>query len=185
MFKLLPQKHNLQTKNENQIIIQFGKEIEGKFYGYTTYKIAEETGNKLLEIIPEKYRDAFEPSLISINIEDVVPHIDNEIKTAINFYINTADGVTRFHKVKAGVYPIIEKLPNQTDGALFREEDLDIVNSFKAEYGDIYVLDIKQIHSVKCIPNAMRTAYCLKSYIYNYNEVLDILKGSYEKNSEK
>jgi len=182
MFKLLPQKHNLQTNNENQIIIQFGKEIEDKFYGYTTYKIDKEIGNKLLEIIPEKYRNAFEPSLVSINIEDVVPHIDNEIKAVINFYVDTADGVTRFHKVKAGVHPIIEKLPNQTDGALFREEDLDIVNSFKAGYGDIYVLDIKQIHSVKCKPNAIRTAYCLKSYIYSYDEVLDILKRTYEKN---
>ena len=185
MFQLLTQKHNLQTDNEKEIIIQFGKTVNDKFYGYTTYKVNEDTGNKLLELIPENYRDAFEPSLISINIEDVVPHIDNEIKSAINFYIDTAEGVTSFHKIKAGVYPMIEKLPNQTDGSLFREEDLDTVTSFKAEYGDIYILDIKHIHSVKCRPNAIRTAYCLKSYIYNYNEVLDILKGTYEKDSKK
>jgi hypothetical protein len=177
MFKLLPQKHNLQTKNENQIIIQFGKEIEGKFYGYTTYKIDADTGNKLLEIIPKKYRNAFEPSLISMNIEDVVPHIDNEIKAVINFYVDTADGITRFHKIKPGVYPNIEKLSNQTDGALFKEEDLEVVDSFKAEQGDIYVLDIKQIHSVKCTPNATRNAYCLKTYKYSFNEVVNILKG--------
>ena len=177
MFKVLIQKHNLQAKNENEIVIQFGKEVNGKFYGYTTYKVDEETGNKLLELIPEEYRDAFEPSLISMNVEDVVPHIDNEIKTAINFYMDTADGVTRFHKIKAGIHPTIEKLPNQTDGALFREEDLDIIDSFKAEYGDIYVLDIKQIHSVKCRPNETRTAYCLKTYKYSFNEVINILKG--------
>ena len=177
MYKVLTQKHNLQTKNENEIVIQFGKEVNGKFYGYTTYKVDEEVGNKLLELIPEKYRDAFEPSLISMNIEDVVPHVDNEIKASINFYIDTADGVTRFHRIKPGVYPIIEQLPNQTDGALFKEEDLDVVDSFKAEYGDIYVLDIKQIHSVKCKPNALRTAYCLKTYKYSFDEVLDILKG--------
>ena len=177
MYKVLIQKHNLQTKNENEVVIRFGKEVEGKFYGYTTYKVDEETGSKLLELIPEKYRGNFEPSLISMNIEDVVPHIDNEIKAAINFYIDTADGITRFHKVKDGIQPTIEKLPNQSDGALFNEEELDIIGSFKANYGDIYVLDIKQIHSVKCKPNSIRTAYCLKTYKHSFDEVVNILEG--------
>jgi hypothetical protein len=182
VFQILTQKHKLQTKNENKIIVQFGKTVGNKFYGYTTYKINEKTSNKLLEIIPKKYRKDFEPSLISINIENVVPHIDNEIKASINFYIDTADGVTSFHKVKDGIAPYIEKLPNQTDGALYQERDLDIIGKFKANYGDIYVLDVKQIHSVKCKPNAIRTAYCLKSYTYSYNDVLNIVKGTYEKN---
>lgn len=181
MFEILTQKHNLQTMNENQILVRYGGTIGGKFYGYTTYKIDDKTSNKLLEIIPKKYRKDFEPSLISINIENVVPHIDNEIKASINFYVDTADGVTSFHKVKAGITPYIEKLPNQTDGALYQEKDLDTIGKFKANYGDIYVLDVKQIHSVKCKPDAIRTAYCLKSYTHSYNDVLNIVKGIYEK----
>ena len=133
MFEPLPNKHTLQTKNENEILVRYGGTIGGQFYGYTTYKIDIKTSNTLLKIIPKKYRQDFEPALISINIENVIPHTDTSIKAVINFY------------------------------------------------GDIYVLDVKQIHSVKCKPNAIRTAYCLKSYIHSYDDVLKIVKGTYEK----
>ena len=181
MFELLPNKHTLQTKNENEILVRYGGTIGGQFYGYTTYKIDKQTSDKLLEIIPKVYKKDFEPALISINIENVIPHTDTNIKAVINFYVDTAEGVTSFHKIKEGIAPYIEKLPNQTDGALYQEKDLDVVGRFKAEYGDIYVLDVKQIHSVKCKPNAIRTAYCLKSYIHSYDDVLKIVKGTYEK----
>jgi hypothetical protein len=185
VFQILTQKHNLQAKNENEILVQYGGTVGGKFYGYTTYAVDAETGKKLLEIIPKRYKDDFEPSLISINIENVIPHIDNKIKAVINFYIDTADGITSFHKIKNGIAPYIEKLPNQTDGALYQEKDLEVIGRFKADYGDIYVLDVKQIHSVKCKPNAVRTAYCLKSYTHTYEDVLNILRGTYEKDGTK
>ena len=182
MFQILTQKHNLHTKNENEILVRYGGTVGGKFYGYTTYNVDSKTGDKLLKIIPKVYRKDFEPSLISINIENVIPHTDTKIKAVINFYVDTADGITSFHKIKDGIAPYIEKLPNQTDGALYQEKDLDVIGRFKADYGDIYVLDVKQIHSVKCKPNAIRTAYCLKSYTHSYDDVLKILKGTYEKN---
>jgi hypothetical protein len=176
MFKLLSQKHDLQTQNENEILVQYGGTVGGKFYGYTTYRVDKKIGNNLLKIIPKKYRKDFEPALISINIANVIPHIDTKIKATINFYVDTADGITSFHKVKEGITPYIEKLPNQTDGALYQERDLDTIGKFKANYGDIYVLNVKQIHSVKCKPDSIRTAYCLKSYTHNYDEVLNILE---------
>lgn len=180
-YEILPYKHAFKTKNENEILVRYGATIGGQFYGYTTYKIDIKTSNTLLKIIPKVYRKDFEPALISINIENVIPHTDTKIKAVINFYVDTAEGITSFHKIKDGITPYIEKLPNQTDGALYQEKDLDVVGRFKAEYGDIYVLDVKQIHSVKCKPHAIRTAYCLKSYIHSYDDVLKIVKGTYEK----
>jgi hypothetical protein len=182
VFQILTQKHNLQTKNENEILVRYGGTVGGKFYGYTTYNVDSKTGDKLLKIIPKVYRKDFEPALISINIENVIPHTDTNIKAVINFYVDTAEGITSFHKIKDGIAPYIEKLPNQTDGALYQEKDLDVIGRFKADYGDIYVLDVKQIHSVKCKPNAIRTAYCLKSYTHSYDDVIKIVKGTYEKN---
>jgi hypothetical protein len=181
VFQILTQKHTLQTKNENEILVRYGGTVGGKFYGYTTYKIDVKTSNTLLKIIPKKYRKDFEPALISINIENVIPHTDTNIKAVINFYVDTAEGITSFHKIKDGIDPYIEKLPNQTDGALYQEKDLDVIGRFKADYGDIYVLDVKQIHSVKCKPNAIRTAYCLKSYTHSYDDVIKIVKETYEK----
>jgi hypothetical protein len=32
MFKILTQKHNLQTMNENQILVRYGGTVNGKFY---------------------------------------------------------------------------------------------------------------------------------------------------------
>ena len=176
-FKLLSQKHNFQTKNENKICDQYGWTTDNKFYGYSSYFVDEDISNKLLAIIPEKYKNDFDPILISVNVVDLPPHIDNHIKASINFYIDTAEGTTRFHKIKDGIVPDIKKLPNQTDGAIYREEDLDIISFFKAEYGDIYVLDIKQIHSVKCKPNLIRTAYSLTTAKYSFEEVVNILTG--------
>ena len=46
MFELLPNKHTLQTKNENEILVRYGGTIGGQFYGYTTYKIDIKTSNK-------------------------------------------------------------------------------------------------------------------------------------------
>ena len=180
MFQILTQKHNLHTKNENEVLVRYGGTIGGQFYGYTTYKIDSKTSNELLEIIPKEYKKDFEPALILINIANVIPHIDTKIKAVINFYVDTAEGITSFYKIKDGIAPYIEKLPNQTDGALYQEKDLDVIGTFKANYGDVYVLDVKQIHSVKCKPNAIRTAYCLKSYIHSYDDVIKIVKGTYE-----
>ena len=73
MFEILTQKHNLHTMNENEILVRYGGTIGGQFYGYTTYKIDIKTSNTLLKIIPKKYRQDFEPALISINIENVIP----------------------------------------------------------------------------------------------------------------
>ena len=46
MFEPLPNKHTLQTKNENEILVRYGGTIGGQFYGYTTYKIDIKTSNK-------------------------------------------------------------------------------------------------------------------------------------------
>jgi hypothetical protein len=176
-FKLLFQKHNFQTKNENKICDQYGWTEGNKFYGYSSYFIDEDISNKLLDILPEKYKNDFASVLIRVNMVELPPHIDNHIKTTINFYMDTAEGTTRFHKIKDGIVPDIKKLPNQTDGAIYRKEDLDVISSFKAEYGDIYVLDVKQIHSVKCKPNLVRTAYSLTTAKYSFDEVVNILTG--------
>ena len=177
MFAKLGFKHALVpiVDDMKEILIRFGKTIDGEFYGYTTYKVCDKTAEQLLSFIPEEYRDGFEPSLIEINVPDLPPHIDNLILASINFYTDADGGLTTFYTVKPGVYPRIEQLPNQTDGGVFVEEDLDVYSTYTAEAGDAYVLAIKQIHSVKGEKGKVRRAYCLKSYKYTYFQVLGML----------
>ena len=178
MFQKLNAKHKFHPIPEDMqhILVRFGKEIDGEFFGYTTYRVCEETAKKLLAYVPKKYRAGFEPCLIEINVADLPPHIDNLIHASINFYTDADQGVTTFYKVKPNQAIRIEKLPNQTDGGLFVEEDLDGYAEFTAEPGDIYALAIKQIHGVKGEQGKLRRAYCLKSYEYTYAQILEMLK---------
>jgi len=162
--------HGLKYSGESSVIIRFGKTIDGAFYGYTTYAVSPETGERLLEFVPEKYRHGFEPSLIEVNVPNLPPHVDNEILSVLNFYVSTAGGETVFYS-KPDHDVFVEKLPNQTDGAVYRAEDLMVSDSFVAKPGDVYALDIKQIHGVvNC--SGLRRAYCLKSYVYNFQDVV-------------
>jgi hypothetical protein len=181
MFKKLLQKHTLKTKNESKINNQFGEMIDGKLHAYTSYKVDKITSDQLLSIIPNKYRSDFYTVLVSISGVGILPHIDDNIKTTINFYVNTAGGITRFHKIKPNAKPdknhFIKNLNEQTDGGLFEEKDLDEVASFKAEDGDIYILNVKEIHSVKCESYGTRNIYSLMTCKYSFDEVVDILNG--------
>lgn len=169
MFKKLGT-HTFQTEGESDIVVRFGKEVDGVFLGYTTYSVSSERALELLSYVPEEYRGGFEASLIEINVPDLPPHIDNAIKSAINFYVDTGDGWTIFYN-KPDHDVFVEKLQNQTDGCVYREEDLIKAGGFCASRGDIYALDIKQIHGViGC--KGLRRAYCLKSYVYSFEDLM-------------
>jgi hypothetical protein len=178
MFAKLGSKHALVpiVDDMKDILIRFGKTIDGEFYGYTTYKVCDDTAKQLLSFIPEEYHKGFEPCLIEINVPDLPPHVDNKILASINFYTDADEAVTTFYTTKPGQAIRVERLPNQTDGGIFVEEDLNEYASFTAQAGDAYILAIKQVHGVKG-NNQMRRAYCLKSYDYTYFQILSMLNN--------
>ena len=179
MFAKLGFKHALvpNVDDMKKILIRFGKTIDGEFYGYTTYKVCDESAKQLLSFIPEEHRSGFEPCFIEINVPELPPHIDNKILASINFYTDADEAVTTFYTVKPGQAIEVERLPNQTDGGIFVIEDLDEYASFTAQAGDAYVLAIKQVHGVKGNKDKMRRAYCLKSYDYTYFQILSMIKN--------
>jgi hypothetical protein len=179
LFKKLNIQHTLKYQGEVDNSISFGRFENGKYKGYRSMPVeSNNIINMMKSIIPEQYRHNFSVELIQITGGYLPPHEDANITVAINFYIETADGVTTFYKPKIGVSPKKEFLINQKTGFVYDPIDLDKVSSFKAEVGDVYLLDVKSIHSVDSDENKTRRAYALMSTEYNYNQTLNILKES-------
>lgn len=169
-------KHSLKPPYTTDGILARYGEYEGDiFYGYTSYKVTDEVSEALISIIPNKYRGDFYSTLLQINIP-LPPHIDNGIHTSINFYVETANGITNVYKKDPNKSPVMTKLPNQTDGCLYRKEDLLLCDSFKANEGDVYVLDVKEIHSVDIPSNSTRWLYSLQTAKHSFNDVVAMLK---------
>jgi hypothetical protein len=172
MFKQLNITHELTFNPGYQLLYRFGKENAGEFFGISYFTVDRNTQNKLLNFLPEDIKSEFYVSLMVINTPEIPAHVDNEILVTINFYIQTANAVTKFHQFKPGQEPAIEKLDNQSDGALYRPECLDTVGEFRANASEVWILDVKQPHSVSCSTTEPRIAYCLQSTTLTYEDVI-------------
>jgi hypothetical protein len=139
------------------------------------FKIQESMDARLFEIVPEKYKKYFYTSIMRINEQYIRPHTDSDRKVGINFYIKPASAITLFYNRKENS-PDAEKVIGQTNGAVYNESNLILNKKFIAETGDIWILDITQIHSVVCLKKEKRVAYNLSSNVLSYDDTLEILK---------
>lgn len=136
-------------------------------------KIWSPEANTIYSVLPERYWNDFHLTIMTINTT-IPPHTDTEIITTINFYIKTDNCKTVFFE------PIVEnprtfQIENQTDGYIFVEEDLREIDSFVAKDNEVWVLDVKKIHSVEGTPT-LRKAITLGTRIHNYDAVCEMLK---------
>ena len=176
MYKKLDIKHNLPKESGNDILFRFGIENENGFQGISYFKVSPIIENKIFDILPTLRKPGYYTSLMVINKSDIPAHNDDAILVSVNFYLNTANAITRFHSVKNCIEPIIKKLPMQTNGSLYQQDDLDIVGEFTADVGDVYLLDVTQLHSVKCHESNLRTAYVIQSTIFNFSQTLEFIE---------
>ncbi len=159
---------------EKEQFVNFGSVVEGKFRGLAYHKIQETYSEMLLNFIPEAARQYFSPGIMKINTSYVNPHIDNDICTAINFYISTADAITVFYKFRND-NPKEIKIKNQTSGSVFRLSDLLPVDNFQAEPGEVWLLDVTKPHAVFPKSKENRIAFCLHSKNLSYSEAKEML----------
>lgn len=132
--------HDIEVKDEQMF---FGENGQGIGYYHVDFPSKAE----LLNIIPKEYQQYFTITLMKVNIE-VPPHTDSGIKSTINFYIETGDCTTQFYKFindKAET----KQVEGQSDGFIYDEKDLEKTNSFVAEPGTAWLLDVSIPHSVK------------------------------------
>jgi len=156
--------------------IRYGRPGPDGIFRGIQYHTAAGDVSSMYQILPEKYRTDFSPLLMSIN-RDVPPHTDSGILATINLYLTAGYCETVFYRPKPEGGIVAEKLPNQTNGAIFDINSLDKMASFTAQDGESYILDVTHPHGVyNRSPNpTVRRALALQTRIHNYDDVCNML----------
>lgn len=155
------------------LLNEYGVYKDGEFYGIRYYKINKEAEDFLKkQILSNDLSGKFNMYLMLINYDDIYPHTDSDIETVINYYIKTSNAITHFWKLKDNNSKSL-KISNQTDGSVYPIESLDHCFDFKAKDNDIWLLNVKEIHSVVG-SNDLRVAFCFQSKMI-FEDILKLL----------
>jgi len=104
---------------------------------------------------------------------NVPPHTDIVDKVNINFYIETGDYQTTFYTSRDGSAKLT--YADHGDGHVYNLDDLEPVDSFIANPGDVYILNGKIIHGVNSDNHLPRKFIQVSTNVLEYNQVLNIL----------
>jgi hypothetical protein len=179
-FVKLNHQHSFYGIEAGRVLIKYGIHDNNKFNGIYYNDIRNKYNFiNAFDVIPRRYReDFFLVQLIATSV--IPPHTDSDTKATINFYIDTGNYTTKFYKFKNKVEASSYKLPTQTDGSIFFEHDLEVVNSFDAEPNDIYLLNVAVPHGVIANSNTnssvIRNVLSLQTNLHSFDAVLEMLK---------
>jgi hypothetical protein len=148
------------------------RDMEVSYAGIIGYFSVNDLKVDLLKVIPESYRDAFSVSEMKI-VDAVPPHTDSGVKTVINFYVRPSNYRTVFFKGDSPTYQV----PNQTNGQMFYRENLTELESFVAQEGDAFCLDVTVPHAVDSLNDVPkeRIAICISTGEYDFEQVCNML----------
>jgi hypothetical protein len=129
----------------------------------------------MYRILPKRYWEDFHLTVMTINRE-IPPHTDSDILTTINFYIETDDCKTVYYEPISNDLKTFQ-IENQTNGFIYKKEQLKEVGSFVAQPMEVWLLDVKNIHSVESDKEQpFRKAVTLGTKKYNFDDVCNMLK---------
>lgn len=144
---------------------------------------------EIYSVIPKRYWDDFELTLMTIN-NYILPHVDNDLITAVNFYINTDNGSGRtvYYEAREDrkAWDELPELKVNAEnfnhgqvkyvGDLYNAEDVREIASFTAFDNEAWLIDVTKIHNVEVNENfKLRKALALRTKKYSYSEVYDML----------
>ena len=84
----------------------------------------------------------------------LLPHIDHDISTCANFYINTVDSTTYFYQCRQDSQGFI--YPGRLTANIFTFDQVERLSSFCANDNELYFLDVSKIHSVETPKSGIR-----------------------------
>lgn len=122
-----------------------------------------------------KYGQYFYVSFVNIET-NVPPHTDIVDKVNINCYINAGGYKTTFYKSNENSLRLT--YADHGDGHVYQINELNEIDSFIAETGDVYVLDGKTIHGVRSDNQLPRQFLQISTNKLEYNQVLEILNNA-------
>jgi hypothetical protein len=164
---------NVTDINKLEEYIRYNEEGSEEGISYSNFTANDTV--QFYRVIPKQYRDRFSISLMQVT-GNVPPHTDSGVTAVINFYVTTNNCLTQFYELldsDTGAFQVA----NQTDGFVYSLDKLRATDSFTAEPGDAWILDVSKPHAV--ISNAPadtpRLAICLSTNVFSYTELLRLL----------
>lgn len=126
--------------------------------GWTKYYNTNLSRNILL---PDELKYKFKLTYMTFIGDNAAPHVDLEIGCRINIYLSENNCPTQFWSLKSPEFrkprPVscvgctTEKFSSGNCQCSFRMENLVLEDQFVAHKNDIYLLNVREIHSVKGI----------------------------------
>ena len=138
------------------------------YEGIISYFYVEGLKTDLLHVVPSKYKDAFSVSEMKIT-DAVPPHTDSNVKAVINFYLKPSNYRTVFFSGESPSYQV----SNQTNGRVFYRKNLVELDSFVAQEGDAFCLNVEKPHAVDALDDTPteRIALSLSTNDYDFDQV--------------
>lgn len=158
---------------------RYGVMLNNEFHGITYYNLQNVYKDVLMDaIIKPNHQSKFKLYLMVINVEDALPHTDDNVFAVINYYIETGNATTHFWERDEKT--MTAKLACQKNAQIYDEKTLMHRASFKAATNDIYILNVKKIHSVKLADqnsnSSIRIAFCFQTNEIPFAKVYKSLK---------
>jgi hypothetical protein len=111
-------------------------------------------------------------NITEISYPGIAPHTDSW-PVAINFYCDVNNGETCFWEKNSSS----DETPITGLIKAYNINSLQKINSFTANKGDCYLLDVSKIHSVEMsIPNTTRKILRLCWWKHSFDEILESIK---------
>jgi hypothetical protein len=121
-----------------------------------------------------EYGQHFYTSFVSIDTA-VPPHTDIVDWVNINFYIETGNYTTTFYK--SDEHSSRATYADHGDGHTYNIKELEPIDSFVANPGDVYILNGKTVHGVSSNNQLPRKFLQVSTNKLEYDQVLDILSN--------
>lgn len=77
----------------------------------------------------------------------LLPHIDHNISAGLNYYVQAGGSITHFYNLKENGSGFV--YPGRSSANIFTLDQVDEVDRFTANTGDMYILNVSKIHSVE------------------------------------
>ena len=151
--------------------IEFDLDSVGNKIQY--FDVASQSADKFIASLG-KYSQHFYTSFVDVTAS-VPPHTDIVDKVNINFYIETGGYRTTFYTSRDGTTKLT--YADHGDGHVYNLDDLEPVDSFVANPGDVYMLNGKVIHGVNSDNQLPRKFLQVSTNILEYEQVLEILSN--------
>lgn len=137
-------------------------------------KVYSPDAEEFYGVIPKRYWDDFYLSLMTINVA-VLPHVDDDMTTTINFYLKTDNCRTVFYEKKSDNQSDLIKIMQYVD-SVYDFNNVREIGSFYASEYDAWLLNVGLIHTVIPLGDfEIRKALALRTNKYSYSEVYDML----------